>query len=173
VEGNETGVIKPLTNDGNRKLINGTFDWAYEEEFFCRDGFRWSPDSKKIAFWQLGAFNTQDYLMIDNTSTIYQKAIPFEHPVSGEKPSKYKIGVVNIENVTNKWMQIPDDNVLGTYLPRVELAENSDEFIVQHLNRKQNESKIMICHSTNGNTKTIYTENDTLLVEKNSDSMNF
>ena len=24
-------------------LINGTFDWAYEEEFACRDGFRWSP----------------------------------------------------------------------------------------------------------------------------------
>jgi dipeptidyl-peptidase 4 len=160
VEDIETGVIKPLTNDGNRKLINGTFDWAYEEEFFCRDGFRWSPDSKKIAFWQLDAENTKDYLLIDNTSAIYPKAIPVEYPVSGEKPSKYKIGVVNIENVSNKWMQIPDDNEWGTYLPRMEWAVNSDELIVQHLNRKQNESKIMICNSTTGNTNTIYSEND-------------
>jgi dipeptidyl-peptidase 4 len=165
VEDIETGMIKPLTNDGNRKLINGTFDWAYEEEFFCRDGFRWSPDSKKIAFWQLDAENTKDYLMIDNTSAIYPKAIPVEYPVSGEKPSKYKIGVINIENASNKWMQIPDDNLLGTYLPRMEWAENSDELIVQHLNRKQNESKIMICHSATGNTNTIFTEKDAAWVD--------
>src|SRR4029079_7530580 len=42
-----TGVIKKLTSDnGTKKLINGTFDWLYEEEFSCRDGFRWGPDSK-------------------------------------------------------------------------------------------------------------------------------
>ncbi len=39
-----TGTIRKLTNDGSRKLINGTFDWVYEEEFFCRDGFRWRTD---------------------------------------------------------------------------------------------------------------------------------
>ncbi|MDE3253932.1 MAG: DPP IV N-terminal domain-containing protein, partial [Bacteroidota bacterium] len=50
-----SGVSTRLTSGGNRKLINGTFDWAYEEEFACRDGFRWSPDSKKIAYWQIDA----------------------------------------------------------------------------------------------------------------------
>ena len=55
VEDLTTGEVKALTTDGNRKFINGTFDWAYEEEFFCRDGFRWSPDSKQIAFWQIDA----------------------------------------------------------------------------------------------------------------------
>jgi dipeptidyl-peptidase-4 len=39
------GTVKQLTTDGSTHLINGTFDWAYEEEFGCRDGFRWSPDS--------------------------------------------------------------------------------------------------------------------------------
>ena len=50
VEDLKTGAIKALTTDGNRRMINGTFDWVYEEEFACRDGFRWSPDSKRIAF---------------------------------------------------------------------------------------------------------------------------
>ena len=44
-----SGAIKKLTTDGNRN--NGTFDWVYEEEFFCRDGFRWSPDSRQLAYW--------------------------------------------------------------------------------------------------------------------------
>jgi dipeptidyl-peptidase-4 len=58
-----TGQISALTRDGNRKLINGTFDWAYEEEFACRDGFQWSPDSKRIAFWQIDANQIRDYYM--------------------------------------------------------------------------------------------------------------
>ena len=33
-------------NAGNG-IINGLFDWVYEEEFLIRDGFRWSPDGKK------------------------------------------------------------------------------------------------------------------------------
>ncbi len=51
VEDLASGVMKKLTTDnGTKKLINGTFDWVYEEEFFCRDGFRWGPDSKSIAY---------------------------------------------------------------------------------------------------------------------------
>ena len=56
-----TGEVTKLTNDGTRKLINGTFDWAYEEEFGCRDGFRWSPDGSSIAFWQVDATKIRDY----------------------------------------------------------------------------------------------------------------
>src|ERR1700761_3184789 len=66
-----TGTVKQLTNDGTETLINGTFDWAYEEEFDCRDGFRWSPDSKNIAFWQINAANTKKYLMLNTTDSIY------------------------------------------------------------------------------------------------------
>jgi dipeptidyl-peptidase 4 len=33
-----TGKITQLTFDGTGEIINGTFDWAYEEEFGKRDG---------------------------------------------------------------------------------------------------------------------------------------
>ena len=49
------GRITQLTRDGSRTIINGTFDWVYEEELNLRDGFRWSPDGRRIAFWQLDA----------------------------------------------------------------------------------------------------------------------
>ncbi|MCK4824865.1 DPP IV N-terminal domain-containing protein, partial [bacterium] len=44
--------IRQLTKDGSGTIINGTFDWVYEEEFHLRKGFRWSPDSEHIAFWR-------------------------------------------------------------------------------------------------------------------------
>jgi dipeptidyl-peptidase 4 len=35
-----TGITTPLTSDGSSHVINGTFDWVYEEEFHLRNGFR-------------------------------------------------------------------------------------------------------------------------------------
>ena len=155
-----TGKIEALTKGGNRKKINGTFDWAYEEEFFCRDGFRWSPDSKQIAYWQMDAKITRDYLMVNNTDSIYPFPIPVEYPVAGTAPSPFKIGVVSLGNPNTKWMSIPTDTVLQSYVPRMEWAANSSQLIVQHLNRKQNETAILLCDVKTGKSTSIYQEED-------------
>ena len=42
-----------VTSDGKQNgIINGTTDWVYEEEFAITQGFEWSPDGKKIAFYR-------------------------------------------------------------------------------------------------------------------------
>lgn len=155
----QSGKQTQLTKDGTRKLINGTFDWAYEEEFSARDGFRWSPDSKKIAYWQLDATQVKDYIMFDMLDGVYAKVIPVEYPVAGEAPSPYKIGVVDITGTATRWMEIPGDP-RNTYLPRMEWAASADELIVQQLNRKQNESILYLCNAANGKTRQIYKEQD-------------
>ncbi len=165
VEDASNGSVQQLTTDGSRELINGTFDWAYEEEFFCRDGFRWSPDSKKIAYWQMNAKGTKDYLMIDNTDSIYPFVKPVVYPVAGEAPSPFKIGVVDINTTKTNWMNIPTDPVLQSYVPRMEWADNNGELIIQHLNRKQNESDILLCNVATGDSKTIYKETDSAWIE--------
>ena len=165
VEDIATHQITQLTKDGTRKFINGTFDWVYEEEFFCRDGFRWSPDSKQIAYWQIDARNVKDYLMINNTDSIYPFIKPVEYPIAGEAPSPFKIGVVNITKAQTKWMNISTDPVLQSYVPRMEWAANSSELIIQHLNRKQNKSDIEISNVSSGNTKTIYSERDSAWID--------
>lgn len=159
VEDLATGAVKALTTGGNRKFINGTFDWAYEEEFFCRDGFRWSPDSRNIAYWQIDARKVKDHLMINNTDSIYPMAVPVEYPVAGEPPSPFKIGVVDIATAKTKWMNIPYDSKWGAYAPRMEWA-GTKEVIVQHMNRKQNESTLLLCDVATGQPKTIYEEKD-------------
>ena len=160
VEDLSNNNIVKLTHDGTRKLINGTFDWAYEEEFFCRDGFRWSPDGKQIAYWQIDAKNTKDYLMINNTDSAYPFANPVEYPIAGEAPSPFKIGVVDITTSKTKWMDIATDTILQSYVPRMEWAGNSSELIVQHMNRRQNQSEILLCNTSTGKSTAIYKEED-------------
>ena len=153
-------TIKQLTIDGTAKLINGTFDWAYEEEFFCRDGFRWSPDGKQIAYWQIDASKTKNYLMLNTTDSIYPFVKPVEYPVAGEPPSPFKIGVISAAGGTTKWMDIPTDPVLQSYLPRMEWAANNTDLIVQHLNRAQNQTDVLLCNVATGKATSIYHEED-------------
>jgi dipeptidyl-peptidase-4 len=160
VEDLNSHAIKPLTRNGSRKMINGTFDWVYEEELNCRDGFRWSPDSKSIAFWQINDSSTRDYYMLNTTDSVYSRVIPVEYPVAGQMPSPFKIGVVQVNNAQTSWMKITVDQKNGSYLPRMEWAANSRELIAQRLNRDQNQSDILICDAKTGNSKIIYSEKD-------------
>ncbi len=156
--------VDQLTSDGTRKLINGTFDWAYEEEFFCRDGFRWSPDSRSIAFWQIDARGTKDYLMVNNTDSIYPTAIPVEYPVAGESPSPFKIGVVELQTKQLRWMNIPYDQSMGSYAPRMEWV-NASQLVVQHLDRKQQQSTLLLTDVKTGATSNLYKEYDSAWVD--------
>lgn len=164
VEDLSTGHIKQLTYDGTDRLINGTFDWAYEEEFDCRDGFRWSPDSKKIAFWQIDATNIRNYLMLNTTDSTYSFNIPVEYPKAGEDPSSCKIGVVGLENGKITWMDLPGDPVQH-YIPRMEWVPGSEQIILQQLNRKQNVSKIFISNAQTGRSNAIYNEQDAAWID--------
>lgn len=158
VEDLNSGEITALTTDGNRKLINGTFDWAYEEEFACRDGFQWSPDSKQIAFWQLDANKIRDFYMIDNIDSVYSQIIPVEYPKVGQSPSPARIGVVNLTGKEITWMNIPGDPAQH-YLPRMEW-NNPELLLVQQLNRKQNHSKIYAVNVPKNEAEVIFEEKD-------------
>lgn len=153
-----TGKTTALTTDGNRQLINGTFDWVYEEEFGCRDGFRWSADSKKIAYWQVDARQTRDFLMINNTDSIYSFTIPVEYPKVGELPSAVRIGIVNAEGGNTRWLDIPGDT-RQNYLPRMEW-HTTTTVMVQQLNRKQNETRVYNANTETGGALEIYRETD-------------
>ena len=158
VEDVATGRITQLTTDGTRKRINGTFDWAYEEEFHCRDGLRWSPDSKRIAYWQVDATNIRDYLMLNTTDSAYSHVVPVEYPKVGESPSPTRVGIVAASGGGTTWLNIPGD-AQQHYLIRMEWFPTGESVIVQQLNRKQNESKLFVCNPATGAANAIYTEN--------------
>ncbi|MEZ5071334.1 MAG: DPP IV N-terminal domain-containing protein [Bacteroidales bacterium] len=168
--------IKALTTDGNRKLINGTFDWAYEEEFACRDGFRWSPDSKSVAYWQLDAGDTPDYLMSNLTDSIYPYIIPVEYPVAGHDPSSCRVGVADIASAQTTWMEVPGDP-RQHYIVRMEFIPGTGDLLLQQLNRKQNESKLLRCSAADGSVRTVFGESseawiDVLTPSYSEDSYN-
>jgi dipeptidyl-peptidase 4 len=159
-----TSKIKPLTSDGSITMINGTFDWVYEEEFYCRDGFRWSSDSKSIAYWQIDASSIKKFTMINNTDSIYPRVIPIEYPKVGEDPSFCKVGVVTINDAKTTWMNVPGV-ANQNYIVRMDFIPNTNNLIIQQLNRKQNQSSLYVAEAANGNAKLINKESDAAWID--------
>lgn len=168
VEEIESGKRAQLTQtDGSKKLINGTFDWVYEEELDCRDGFRWSPDGTRIAYWQVDANGVRDFYLINNTDSIYSRIIPIEYPKVGETPSPVKIGVVDVATGATTWLNIPGDP-RQQYIPRMEWTTSSTEVIFQMLNRKQNATTLFLGDVRSGKCTPIYTESDSAWIDTKS-----
>ncbi|EON77566.1 Dipeptidyl peptidase IV [Lunatimonas lonarensis] len=159
VENLADGKITQLTHDGSDIIINGTFDWVYEEELDCRDGFRWSPDGETIAYWHSDTKDVGTFYLINNIDSLYSKPIPLPYPKVGEKLSSVKIGVVSASGGETKWFDFPGDPQ-NNYLARMEFIPGSREVMVQQLNRKQNTNTVWVGSVDSMDLKVIIEEKD-------------
>jgi len=159
VEHLDTGAITRLTHDGSRTTINGTFDWVYEEEFGARDGFRWSPDGAKIAFWQLDAEGVRDFLMLNTTDSLYSYTVPVQYPKAGTTNSAARIGIVPASGGAIEWVEFPGDP-RQHYIPRMEWAGGSEAIVVQRMNRLQNENQVALADAATGEVTSLFVERE-------------
>lgn len=164
VENLADGAITQLTKDGSPHLVNGTFDWVYEEELFCRDGFRWSPDGKQIAYWQLDSEGVKEFKLINDTVGLYPVVTSFPYPKAGEMNSAARAGVVSALGGPTRWFDVPGDP-RNNYLPRMEWAASSGEVILQQLNRLQNTNVVMLGDIHSGKVHPVLTEKDDTWVD--------
>ncbi len=160
-----------LTTDGSTEVINGTFDWVYEEEFSCRDGWRWSPDGQQIAYWQLNTNGVKTFTLIDYTTDSYPILKTFAYPKTGERNSACRIGVVAAAGGGTKWVDIPGDTRTDFYLPRMQWAGNSQELVIERVNRLQNSVDVMLADITTHEVRNVLTERDEAWVDIHDDAL--
>jgi len=164
VEDLQAGSVRQLTKDGGDDIVNGTSDWVYEEEFDLRDGFRWSPDSRAIAFWRFDTRGVPVFTMVNNTDATYPTLTRFKYPKAGETNSAVQVGVVKVSGGDAVWMKAAGDP-RQIYIPRLEWAGNSDEVVFQQLNRLQNTNQVVIGNAGTGAVRTVFTDRDEAWVE--------
>lgn len=162
----QSGKITPLTNDGSQTIVNGTFDWVYEEEFSCRDGFRWSPDGTYIAYWQSDTEGTGVFDIINNVDSVYASVLHFPYPKAGTANSAVKVGYVSAAGGNTTWIEIPGDP-RNNYIPRMQFIPESNELFIQQLNRPQNTNKIWIAEIGKTAPVNIFTETDAAWLDTN------
>ncbi|HQR18252.1 MAG TPA: S9 family peptidase [Gemmatimonadales bacterium] len=152
------GTITRLTTGADSLHVNGMSDWVYEEEFGIRDGFRWSPDGARIAFWHFDMTGVGTFLMINNTDSTYPFTIPIQYPKAGTTNSAVTAGVVSATGGPTTWLRLPGDP-REDYIPFMEWA-GPDSVLVQRMNRLQNTDALILASAATGGTRTITTETD-------------
>jgi len=152
-------TIRALTESTSKTIFNGRFDWVYEEELGIRDGFRWSPDSMAIAYWQFDEQGVRKQILVDYTDRLYPKETKFGYPKVGQRNAACQVGVVEVANGKTTWIQVPGDP-REHYLARMEWAESSEELVVQQLNRAQSTKLVMLAQRSDGSVNTILKEED-------------
>lgn len=156
--------ITQLTSDGSATTINGTADWVYEEEFFLRNGLRWSPDGSSIAYWQFDSSGVSEYPLVNHTDSLYPRITSYAYPKVGQTNSACRVGVVNATGGVTRWFR-SNDNPRNHYIPRMEWAEDSTRVVFQQLNRLQNTNQVISGNPETGGTEVLLTERDDTWVE--------
>jgi dipeptidyl-peptidase 4 len=146
-----------ITDDGKfNSIINGTTDWVYEEEFGFVEGFFWSPDNRKIAFYKFDETEVKEYNLQVWGKKSYPVDYKFKYPKAGETNSKVEIWIYD---VTTKEKVIAD---LGTekdiYVPRVKWTNSKDILSIRKLNRLQNEQQLLHVDATDGKANVVIAE---------------
>lgn len=167
VERLSDGQVTQLTRDGSETTINGTSDWVYEEEFGVRDGFRWSPDGRSVAYWQFDSTGVEIFSLINNTDTLYPVVTRIPYPKAGTTNSAVRIGVISAAGGPTTWMQTEGDP-RNTYLARLGWID-SNTVSIQQLNRQQNRNDFLSADVKTGAVKRIFRDESKQWVDVNED----
>jgi dipeptidyl-peptidase-4 len=172
VEGLADGTISRLTQDGTDLIINGGSDWVNEEELDLHDCFRWSPDGRRIAFWQFDAHGVGNFRLIyslgkerDIVTHLpysqtgpYPSAVNVPYPLAGTANSAVRAGVVDAGGGTVTWMQAPGD-ARQNYLGRLQWVD-ARTLLIQQLNRLQNTDNYLLADADTGAVRQMWRDHD-------------
>ncbi len=157
-----TGREEQLTTDGSENIINGTTDWVYEEELGLRDAFRWSPDSRRIAFWRFDQSEVPAMPIVNETADVYPKVATLRYPKAGHANSRVRVGVITLGSNAKRWLEVGPDT--GQYLARMEWV-GSDSLAIQRMPRKQNSVDVLLISALSGRGRTLMADRDSAYVD--------
>jgi dipeptidyl-peptidase 4 len=152
-----TSQAKELTAGGSEEILKGQLDWLYPEELDCTTAYWWSPDSSKIAYYEMDERPVTRYPIVDMSSPI-GATVYTRFPQAGEANPIVRVGVVAAGGGETKWMDTGADT--NVYLPRVVWLPDSSRVAIERLNRAQNQLDLLFSDAATGASQAILTESD-------------
>ena len=150
----QTGKVTKLTKGGKKnKVIYGTTDWVYEEEFAITKAYEWSADSKMIAYLRFDEQEVKEFNLAFYND-LYPTQYKYKYPKAGEDNSKVTAHVVQVKNAKTVDLNLGEYE----YIPRLSWSKAANHLVLQTLNRHQNQLKYHLVDFTNKGKHTVFFE---------------
>ncbi len=150
----QSGKVTKLTKGGKKnKVIYGTTDWVYEEEFAITKAYEWSADSKMIAYLRFDEKDVKEFNLAFYDD-LYPTQYKYKYPKAGEDNSKVTAHVVQVKNAKTVDLNLGEYE----YIPRLCWSKAANHLVLQTLNRHQNQLKYHLVDFTNKGKHTVFFE---------------
>lgn len=157
------GTEMAVTKDGEtNKVINGTPDWVYEEEFALNRCFVWSPDSKLLAWVRFDESLIKQF-SFDVYDHPYDSSYTYKYPKAGETNSTVSVHVYDVDNRTTKQMDCGEGN--NIYFPILRWSNSNDALAVVRMNRNQTNLDLLSVNPRSGVATTLLSESDDIYID--------
>ena len=137
-------------------------DWVYEEEFGIIQGFYWSPDSKKIAYYRFDESKVKEYNM-QMWGGLYPDDYKFKYPKAGETNSVVDVLIYDLPTQKTTKLDVGSQN--DQYIPRIQWTANANTLAIMRMNRWQNKMEILLADAATAQISTIHTEQDKAYID--------
>lgn len=156
------GQERQLTTEGNDSVFNGVHDWVYEEEFSQTQAWKWSRDSRHIAFWQTDERGVP-FVQLTNYEGEHPTWTRINYPKVGDTNPRVKIGVVDVRSGERRWL---DTGLTGEfYIPRIYWTSDPNTLAVVTLNRRQNEVRLFFFDVLTGARRQVFQETSSTWID--------
>ena len=153
-----------VTKDGAlNKILNGTTDWVYEEEFAVTNLMAWSPDSEYLAYVRTDETEVPEYSMQVYGEGLYPSYYNFKYPKAGQKNSTVSVKAYSVQTRDTKHLDVPMDG--DGYIPRITFTQNASQLAVMTLNRHQNIFNMYYVNPKSGVSRLILREENECYVD--------
>ena len=153
-----------VTKDGAlNKILNGTTDWVYEEEFAVTNLMAWSPDSEYLAYVRTDETEVPEYSMQVYGEGLYPSYYNFKYPKAGQKNSTVSVKAYSVQTRDTKHLDVPMDG--DGYIPRITFTRNASQLAVMTLNRHQNIFNMYYVNPKSGVSRLILREENECYVD--------
>lgn len=155
-----------VTKDGERnRIINGSTDWSYEEEFGLTGTLCWSGDDNVLCFLrfdesQVPTYSFDDYrsyCQTDPTGDVYPTSYSYKYPLAGYHNSVVSVLAYDMDNRTIKKMGLPIGDT--DYVPSIKFGgADGNRLMVMVVNHDQNQLQLFDVNPLSTVGKRIYGE---------------
>src|SRR4051812_20538553 len=122
-----------ITTSGTKKFRYGKASWVYGEELDQTDAMWWSPDSKKLAFYEFDERQVKDFYLLRGWSDLRTEPVTEGYPKPGE-PNPIA-GILIYDLMTSKTARVQVGGDLDQYVYNVQWTPDGSELLFSRTNR--------------------------------------
>lgn len=157
----ENGEINQITNDTNHWITNGHVVHRYE--FGIEEGYFWSPDGKKLAFYKNDQRKITKYPLVE-TDNDFATVNYIPYPMAGQASEIVSVWIYDV--ASRELTKVKTEGDPEQYYTNITWDNESQNVYIQQLNRGQDTMHLISYNAVSGSAvDTLFTETNKKYVE--------